>query len=314
MPTTAQITSVALKLASALAYLHERGVIHGDLKPQNIVFDGDEPILIDFGLSQFLPGYVRSPILAGSLPFIIQTETFRAPELEARTRRILYDFKIDTFSLGGTLYKFLTSQYPVPSIARASDSYKNYYVDSYSEVRKNLLDLTVDYRDLLVPLLQHQSSQRQACRRFLQDRNITVETFTFQLPEDLTLPSQFRRKMYERIKNRVRISGLVKDCPNSEIYAWSLQILLQMEMLLEVFQNRTLKNNIPGSKKDSLTEDVITMITDFAIFFVTGYDDEIANYDNTFQKFIAEYLFAGGKLQFLPRDIDCLKMLKKYIR
>jgi len=38
-------------LAEAVAYLHARGVIHGDIKPGHILFRGDEPVLIDFGIA-----------------------------------------------------------------------------------------------------------------------------------------------------------------------------------------------------------------------------------------------------------------------
>lgn len=38
-------------LAEAIAYLHARGVVHGDIKPGHILFRGEEPVLIDFGIA-----------------------------------------------------------------------------------------------------------------------------------------------------------------------------------------------------------------------------------------------------------------------
>ncbi|CAN7463975.1 serine/threonine-protein kinase [Rhizobium sp. LjRoot30] len=38
-------------LAEAVAYLHARGVVHGDIKPSHILFRGEEPVLIDFGIA-----------------------------------------------------------------------------------------------------------------------------------------------------------------------------------------------------------------------------------------------------------------------
>ncbi|MYU21851.1 serine/threonine-protein kinase [Streptomyces sp. SID8352] len=49
---TRAVIRFGLMLAEALATVHERGVIHRDLKPGNILFEGDEPRLIDFGIAR----------------------------------------------------------------------------------------------------------------------------------------------------------------------------------------------------------------------------------------------------------------------
>lgn len=52
-----RIFEIITKMAEALAYAHERGVIHRDLKPQNILFRANGgPVLSDFGIAKVVAG------------------------------------------------------------------------------------------------------------------------------------------------------------------------------------------------------------------------------------------------------------------
>ncbi|MGI6853535.1 protein kinase domain-containing protein [Mesorhizobium sp. 1B3] len=68
-------------LAETLAYLHARGVIHADLKPAHIMFRGDRPVIIDFGIAALgsrdpiagaefagSPRWMAAELIAGGLP------------------------------------------------------------------------------------------------------------------------------------------------------------------------------------------------------------------------------------------------------
>jgi serine/threonine-protein kinase len=56
-------------ILEGLAHLHDYGVIHRDIKPQNILLNGDIPLLADFGLSRELE-LSQSSMLAGTLPYM----------------------------------------------------------------------------------------------------------------------------------------------------------------------------------------------------------------------------------------------------
>ena len=59
----AVVRSVAAQLTSALAYLHARGVVHRDLKPQNVlVAAGGRVKLCDFGFAREIPSFLMSSI------------------------------------------------------------------------------------------------------------------------------------------------------------------------------------------------------------------------------------------------------------
>jgi GAF domain-containing protein/tetratricopeptide (TPR) repeat protein len=91
-----QFSLAAESLADALAYLHGRGILHGDLSPANIRCDeSGRPVLIDFGLAQRL-----LPSVASAQSAITGTLGFIAPEALLGERGPAGDL----FALGATLY------------------------------------------------------------------------------------------------------------------------------------------------------------------------------------------------------------------
>ncbi|HXI82509.1 MAG TPA: protein kinase [Verrucomicrobiae bacterium] len=101
----------ALKLASrvcdTLAYLHEQGVTHRDLKPQNIMMCYDGTIrLMDFGIAR--GGEGRRITYTGFTP-AMGTPDYMAPEQVKGKRG---DARTDIYSLGAILYEMLTGHQP----------------------------------------------------------------------------------------------------------------------------------------------------------------------------------------------------------
>lgn len=98
------------KLASALAHSHARGILHGDLKPGNVLIRNDgEPALLDFNLAQSLDRR-KSQYVGGTLPYMAP-ESYRA--LMGQT--IATNGASDIYSLGIILFEFLTGRLPYPT-------------------------------------------------------------------------------------------------------------------------------------------------------------------------------------------------------
>lgn len=66
--TMGEIREIGLQLIDLLEHLEERGILHGDLRPANILYDGKRVSLIDFGLSERAP-YALDSVFAGQPRF-----------------------------------------------------------------------------------------------------------------------------------------------------------------------------------------------------------------------------------------------------
>ncbi|VFQ63227.1 unnamed protein product [Cuscuta campestris] len=99
---------IALGIARGLAYLHSVSIIHGDVKPQNVMFDADfEAHLTDFGLDGL---FRKTSTPESTLGTSVGTLGYTAPEMaltEAPTK------ECDVYSFGIVLLEILTGRKPV---------------------------------------------------------------------------------------------------------------------------------------------------------------------------------------------------------
>lgn len=100
---------ISAGLLAALAYSHERGILHGDLKPSNVMLAEDGPRLFDYGLGQALEG------LLDGLPRLsrdrISAWTPRYAALELLDGAAL-STSTDLYAIACVIYELLTGQHP----------------------------------------------------------------------------------------------------------------------------------------------------------------------------------------------------------
>src|SRR5262245_25399612 len=115
----AQVLRIVAQVCDALRYAHDAGVVHRDVKPENILLDARGQVKIaDFGLAKLVglaPAYLS---LTGSRD-VMGTVYYMAPEQLLQAHHV--DHRADLYSLGVVFYEMLTGELPVGRFASPSE-------------------------------------------------------------------------------------------------------------------------------------------------------------------------------------------------
>ena len=120
---------IAVEVARGLAFAHEQGLVHRDVKPQNVLLNGDDRAKVtDFGIARTvdMDGMTQTGTVLG-------TSNYIAPE-QASGQRV--DAHSDVYSLGAVLYELLAGDVPFPGESFVAVAMKHVH-----EPPPNLLDV-----------------------------------------------------------------------------------------------------------------------------------------------------------------------------
>ncbi len=168
---------IASDVAAGLAFAHDAGFVHRDIKPHNVLFDQEgTAVIADFGIARAVSGYVS----ATGINMTIGTPHYISPE-QAQGRTL--DGRSDLYALGVTLYRAATGEAPF----RSSDWFElaRMHVEEHPDPpRKRRPDLTPRLERVILKCLAKHPDDRyassEALRTELQqlaDRERATATF-----------------------------------------------------------------------------------------------------------------------------------------
>jgi len=151
-------------IAEAVQFAHQRGVLHRDLKPQNILVDAEgRPHVTDFGLAKDLhadSGVTQTGAVMGS-------PSYMAPE-QARGRNDLVGPASDVYSLGAVLYELLTGRAPFRG-ASAMETLHRVANDEPARPRSLNQDAPADLETICLKCLEKDPLRRYPTARALAE-------------------------------------------------------------------------------------------------------------------------------------------------
>ncbi|NQZ06541.1 MAG: protein kinase [Algicola sp.] len=154
---TEQIITSMQKVCDGLQAMHAQGIIHRDIKPDNIMFATDpendlQPYMVDFGLAN-IDKDIKFP---QSRTGIEGTPPFMSPE---QWQNALLDCRSDVYSFGATLYQLLTGLAPHPACNNSHSP------EQYDNPR--WLRLPMDIRAIIRKCMLHEREKRYQSAREL---------------------------------------------------------------------------------------------------------------------------------------------------
>ena len=123
-------------VAEALGHAHEAGVVHRDVKPENILISGGHALLTDFGIAKAMASAGAETLTATGMS--LGTPRYMAPEQASASTDV--NARADIYSLGCVLYELLTGQPPFSGTS-AQAVVAQHFTAPFPEVRHSRPDV-----------------------------------------------------------------------------------------------------------------------------------------------------------------------------
>jgi len=216
-----RVLNIVKQVASALDYAHARGVIHRDVKPDNIALLEDGIVkLTDFGIARLANDLVRTQagIMVGS-PAYMSPEQIVGDEIDGRS---------DVFSLGVTTYELLTGSKPFDASTITAVMHKIIY-----EQPAPAAELSPAVERVLRKAMEKEPAKRyQSARAFAEDLGLAMLTSGVQGGTDIFQARPHTPKAEVERTFITASSGEVHASPRKGWWRWVATLVSAAVVLL----------------------------------------------------------------------------------
>jgi WD40 repeat protein/predicted Ser/Thr protein kinase len=188
-------------VAGAVQYAHERGILHRDLKPGNILIDREgRPYVTDFGLAKILESkndLTQSGDMVGTLKYM-------APE-QASPGSVPLTERVDVFSLGVILYQLLSGRAPFDG-GSSAETLRRLLNESPPPLERRGTRIPRDLRTITLHALEKEPARRYATAAALAE---DLGAFLRGEPLPHARPAGLLEQMWKWIRRRPTAAALV---------------------------------------------------------------------------------------------------------
>lgn len=168
----ARIRHIMAQVASALAYAHDRGIVHRDVKPDNIMVGEDDHVTVtDFGIARILH---RAALLDTEVA--LGTPLYMSPEQIEGSR---LDGRSDIYAFGAVLFHLVTGRPPFEGRDAMTVAFKHVH-ETPPSLALLIADVPPDWEELILRALAKDPSDR-----FTDTRALAAALFGLSIPRAL---------------------------------------------------------------------------------------------------------------------------------